>query len=295
MIRFAKSKDIPALKRMWDDNFGFDGILFNQFFFEELFNRGKHLLLEGKEIISSVSIFPITVMLHGKVIRSSFLSGIMTQEQYRRRGYMEQLMNELLVVLSHRELFTVITAYQPEIYHKFGFESIYKKRTYDASHHRFIAQLAQSRDYHAEDLLCMYGRFMRHFNGFKIRSVEDFQLLLKQVEKESAILVVQQAGKHMGYCIYEETKVGVKVTEIVYLSKQALETMLAILQKKYVKIEVICSSFEKLDKVYGLPYQEFEHVLIKVHDMKLVNRLFHSNYKQAKDLFSKALWFREDY
>lgn len=294
MFRYALKEDKVFLKKLWDEYFGFDGLKFNEFFFNELFDRAKHYLLIEDEIVSVASVFKQNLSLNNKILKTSLICGVITLKKFQRQGKMRQLLNLIIDHLSHQELVTLIEAYHPEVYESFGFEVIYQRRKYYVDK-IFQNSLKIAVDYQVEDLIRLYAQFMKHFNAYKIRDVDDFKLLLKQVSYEAKIIVVKDENSFLGYAIYELNDNIAHINEIIYLNKQALESLIAIIQKEASEVIIYTSCYEKLDKIYHFKYEEYAYGLARINNLEVFNRLYQSDVKNAKEAFVKALWYREDF
>ena len=71
-----------------------------------------------------------SIMLAGHILETSMILGVATIPSYRKRGCMHELMNDVLDEVEHRELVTLIQAYNPSMYTQFGFEMVYYRRRY---------------------------------------------------------------------------------------------------------------------------------------------------------------------
>jgi nicotinate phosphoribosyltransferase len=65
-------------------------------------------------------------MFNGRVLQVSMIIGVATPSQYRRRGYMHELMEVVLDACEHTELITLIQTESPALYEEFGFKKIYR-------------------------------------------------------------------------------------------------------------------------------------------------------------------------
>lgn len=296
MIRYAKKEDLPILKKLWDEYFGFDGLEFNEFFFKYIYPDVKqYLLTQEDEIVSIASTIPQTIILNKKLLKTSLICGVLTLEKFQGQGKMRKLMELILDHLSHQELVTLIEAYNPTIYQSFGFELVYTRRKYFVDK-RFKCSLKQCLEFNPRDLLKVYAGFMKHFNAYKVRSIKDFQLILKQVEYESNIVVVNdEKGEISGYAIYQLKDDIAFIEEIIYLNKKSFESLLALIQTQALKLELNVSNNERFDRIYGFNFIDYGYGLARINDYELFNRLYKKDIKSAKEAFGKALWYREDF
>ncbi|MDY6063231.1 MAG: GNAT family N-acetyltransferase [Erysipelotrichaceae bacterium] len=295
MIRRANKQDKLIFQKIWNEYFAFDDEGFNDYFFEEEFDRGEHYLIEeNNEVITIASLYPLTIKLNNKLIKTSLISGVATLEQYRHRGYMKVLMQKILSLQAYRELFTMIEAYDHHIYESLGFKPIYKRKCLKIKHNNYRCHYPLQ-EVEAEKLLMVYGQFMKRFNGFKLRQLVDFERLITKAKYEnSKFLLVGNESDNYGYCIYKLYDDKVKIEEIIYLNKQALETMLSYFKNQSL-IELYVSEAEKLERFIDGECTSYVYGLVRINDYQLLDRLFDGKIKDIDDLFKGPLWFCEDY
>ncbi len=289
MIRYATKKDKDKIKKMWQQNF--EGDNFNNFFFDVLFDQGIHYLYEvNSEIISIISRFNTSIKLNDEVIKTSFLCGICTDDKYKYQGYMNKLLKEVLDVCANQELVTILTTHNPKIYAGFNFKPFYQRKTFTLKDNIFNQELGILENYDSNILLNIYARFVKRFNGFKLRKISDFDNILAQKRYNDIDILVMENGE--GYALYEKKERSIVIHEICYLTKRALFSILSILKTKCESLIINTSKVEKLE-LLGLQSQVYDYGLIRINNQMLFKRLY-PNIK-IEDLLNTPLWFREDY
>lgn len=297
MIRYANSFDKKELKALRTHYFYFDDNGFNDYFFDNVYEQGSHFILEEEgQHISNLSAYDQVVYLDGKLLKTCLISSVMTISKFQNMGKMKKLLKKVLDHYSYQQLITYIEAYNPEIYKSLGFELLYNRRRYFLNNYPFKSVLEINKILEPKKLFFCYKRFMRYFNGYRIRDEEYYKKALKKISSmNDKVLTVSDDNKILGYCFYSENEYKLDVNEIVYNSKNALETMLCYLQKLNKPVSINTSSFERFDKIYDMPFEEFGFVLVKVNDLSLMNKLYGTKYDNLKDFYKDALWYVEDY
>jgi len=148
---------------------------------------------------------------------------------------MKQLMQYVLKEYDNQDIY--LQAYHPEIYRPFGF---------NASHYHQIITIDQdilqdqekwniSHDYHLlEDY---YRQFTKHFDEYRIRSHEYWQLLRKRCESfNDQILIFED----LGYFIYHEDDESIYISEAIYFNQNNLLQMLSYFKKSSKKLILEC-------------------------------------------------------
>lgn len=304
MIKIASKDDKQTIYEMWKSNFSFDDGGFTDFFFDCLYDDDdlKHYINTLDEtIISSASIYHHAYMIHNQILRVSMILGVNTLEAYRHQGHMQELMKAIIDDLSHQELITMIQAYNPKIYEQFGFKTIYHQNRYVFDKKDFVGFIfGKIKDItDTEDLLKAYGSFVSHFQGYHVRFLKDFSLLLKKLEYEDSKIIGYYEDEIKGYCIYHIYDDHIYVEEMIY---EDLKTFISLLDYLFTIrdiVEVYLSKSEEIDKYIKVKTKEIKpYTMARINDIDLFNRLYHSDIKDVTEAFKlsdKALYMREEY
>lgn len=304
MITLATLNDKSMIRELWQEAFAFDDGGFTDFFFDQLYETDgmRHYILKDPETVSTASVYSHMYRINNQNLRVSMILGVATKSAKRRKGYMHQLMDAILDDLSHQELITMIQAYHPEIYYEFGFKTIYHQNYYEIKREDQQLKLfgTVTDNFSITDLLTVYGRFVKHFHGFKLRFEKDYALLLTKLKfEDSKVLVYYQDKLPQAYCFYHEYPDKTVVEEIIYLDLKGFISLLSMLFEKTEMIELHLSSDEQIEKYIQVEKQIPQaYTMAKINDIKLFNKLYNSDVKNVEEAFNlidKPLFMREEY
>ena len=94
MIRQGQDKDKKALMKMWKLCFPDDSLHFIRFYFDKVYTNNETLVyIEDKELVASLQIIPYQIKSDDNISLGGYISGAMTHPDYRKKGYMQQLLN----------------------------------------------------------------------------------------------------------------------------------------------------------------------------------------------------------
>ena len=123
-------QNITNFKSLWQSTFD-DSQEFVDFYFDKIFSEKRNIFIEENgKIISCLQAIPFPMKIEAKVVPTCYLSGILTDKNFQKRGFMRQLLQK-----THSQLYsngvwatTLIPSdkYLFEIYKKFGYEAIFK-------------------------------------------------------------------------------------------------------------------------------------------------------------------------
>ncbi|MDR1562879.1 MAG: GNAT family N-acetyltransferase [Dysgonamonadaceae bacterium] len=127
-IVFGWKHYMPAQKDMWKQCFPDDEDEFVEFYFREVYSRNNTLVyLKGKEPVAALQMIPFTLNSNGKTYTASYLSGVMTRPDSRRKGYISKLILRSLKIMSRRGCAYSILMPQElwlfDFYKQFGFKT----------------------------------------------------------------------------------------------------------------------------------------------------------------------------
>ena len=130
MIRFADSKDKPAIRQMWKLCFD-DSEEFMDLYFREKYKSENTLVYSCDEkIVSSLQMLPYTITFYGKKIPFYYLSGLCTLPEYRSKGFMKRLIEAAHHEMKKRKIpLAVLIPAEKELFHfyeQFGYEQVFE-------------------------------------------------------------------------------------------------------------------------------------------------------------------------
>lgn len=127
------------LRPLWEEVFYEDSREFTEYYFAEKATRNHAFALEkGNRFLSMVHLAPYDMMVRTgesfACVRTSYIVGVATKEQYRHRGFMDCLLKRSLSWLYEKEQpFAFLMPASPEIYRPYQFTYIYDREEYLAA------------------------------------------------------------------------------------------------------------------------------------------------------------------
>jgi predicted acetyltransferase len=118
------------IKTLWTEIFD-DSKKFVDFYFDNFFSTQRNIFIEQNgKVISALQAIEFPMKIYDKTVPTRYLSGIFTDKNFRKQGFMRQIMQK-----THRQLYkdevwatTLIPSKKElfDIYKKFGYEAIFK-------------------------------------------------------------------------------------------------------------------------------------------------------------------------
>lgn len=291
MIRVAEEKDREIIYHLWQNSFSIkNSETLNSFFNYEM-NDGKTVLCEKDDkIVATVFMKDMNIMFHGKLLKSVFLSHAATHPDYRKTSAMEECMKSVLDECERKALFTFVEATSFSFWENFGFQEATSHRFYelDQRHFEKVKRTDVYENATAEELKQLYDEFMTHFDGYKVRSHEDFKKMMKECDASNErILIARHHDQPAGYIRFSVEGKYVKVKEVIYLGSNAFLKLCkaALAQHDILLLEL--SEAEHIEKIFplALPRKRVS-VMVRCNNFPLFNKLYNTKVKTSKDAYA---------
>ena len=302
-LRLAKPSEERIIYQWWKEIFAFDDGGYTDFYFQHLYPNAKTYVLanDQDELVSCLNVHSKTLVFNGDRFKASFIVGILTIPSQQHKGYMHELLEGVLKILSATELFTLIQAYKEGAYAPFGFEDAYFRRQFIIDQKHLPVMSASGVSYQ-EDPLAMkelYQNFTAHFNGTPLRSFEDFKLLIEEVKAQNGRIISSVKDNTLkAYALISPQTSHIDIDEIVYTDTQSLMTLLSALANSNPHLLLKVSQAEDLSRLLPHCPQELKtYTALRINDLKLFNDHFKMNVKSTKEalhVFKAPFWIREN-
>lgn len=301
MLVKASPTNKNDIYRIWKDLFSHDDHGSIDFFFEHYYDDCQtYILKENNQIISGVCVFHHPIHLKNKIIEVSYLVGIFTVEKYQQQGYMKQLLSEVLDIESHQTLMTILMAYNPKVYQSFGFKPFVDHQLVKLNASMLVPVSTMNITYQisSQQLLLVYQRFMRYFDGYKVRTVEDFDNMKKDAQSQNGKLVAYvESDEVQGYMMYIVHDKQIEILEIVYFDVDTLMRLLYFASNLSQSILVHISTKENWERIFPKAQSEIKPFLYaRINDVELFNDCFSTSVYSISEvlgLLRKPLYFNE--
>lgn len=302
-LRLAKPSEEKLIYAWWKELFAFDDGGYTDFYFQHLYPLAKTYVLadEADELVSCLNVHPKVLIFNGQRFKASMIVGVLTLPKHQHKGYMHQLLNGVLKILSATELFTLIQAYEEGIYAPFGFEDAYFRRQFILDQKQLPVMSAQgvSSVDDPQAMRNLYERFSSHFNGAALRSTEDFRLLIDEVKAQKGKILTYQADQTLkAYALAFPHASHIEIDEIVYTDTQSLMTLLCAFGNSNPRLLVKVSQAEDLSRLLpNSPMELKAYTALRINDLDLFNEHFKLKVKstsEALHAFKAPLWIREN-
>lgn len=129
-IHYLKGEEKKRSRKLWKEAFPEDSQEFGDYYYTEKTKDNEILVLEEQEkVVSMLHRNPYNLALGKQSAKCDYIVGVATDERYRRKGYMRQLMERALRDMYAEKMpFCFLMPAFEALYLPFAFTYIYKKQ-----------------------------------------------------------------------------------------------------------------------------------------------------------------------
>ena len=233
-IRQAKIDDKDRIIELWKNSFKDETVESTQFYFEHCYKEeNTFVLTQDKKVVTVVQIVPMLLSVQKETKLSYFILGVCTDDNYQNQGCMRKLLDYVLTLYNRKPIY--LQAYVPEIYRSFGFYASHYHQIIDVDK-AFLPDVSVIPSFDYSLLQDYYEAYTKHFDCFRIRDADYWNLLLKRCKAfDEQILIFE----NIGYLIYHIQEDSIYISEMIYLNRNGISTMLSYFKKdnKLIKLE----------------------------------------------------------
>lgn len=248
-VHTADEHWLPQIQALWMDRFEEENETSTNYFFHHLYHPEEcYLLTSEDELIAMIQARHMNIMLNGVQEDVSFIVGVATNADYEGCGYMKRLMHHVLADRKEKgERFTLLQAYDWDIYKPMGFKETYKLMRTKLDKNSFTMSNGVNTDqFTADELLAIYQTYTDDKNGYRLRDVRYYNTMnaYKAIWNDRILVHRDTNGAADAYMVLHEDVQEIHVQECIFVNEQARDAMLSLLattdKKIYVYTDLDC-------------------------------------------------------
>lgn len=291
MIKDIQLEDVEGIRNLWYQSHPEQQRDYIDFYFQHEFSNSHCIVCEQDDkIISSLLIKEHVMSFLNRKFLISYLEGIATLPDYRRRGHMHELMNVALDEVSHNHLITLTRAFNPKLFEPYGFETVCYHKFYTISRKALlpVGMSGVSHQYDVEELLDVYDTYAKHFDGYMQRDIAYYQLFVERAMLQHGNICVyrDEKGNLRGYALYHQESEHAEIYEIIYLDSIAFMKLVAYVCGNEDEVVVQVSQAERIETLFPLAIGKRQSFLMaRINQYDLFNKLFNTNVETVSEAF----------
>lgn len=191
-------------RRLWEKIFTEDTPEFLDYYYSvKIKDNEIYVIEDGGEIVSMLHLNPYQMRIQDKIYQTHYIVAVATDERYRKRGLMRQLLNHAMQVMADRgEPFTFLMPAAEAIYKPFGFEFVYEqKRTHIAGECNMdeTLEVVNATEEDCKAIAEFANEFLQDNDVVVWRNAKYYMTLLSELASEDGgIIVLKRDSKIQG-------------------------------------------------------------------------------------------------
>jgi predicted acetyltransferase len=301
MLIKATANHKNEIYRLWKMLFSLSDQGAIDFFFGHYYDQGQtYLLMEEQTIVAGVCVFHHPIALLDKVVLASYFVGAFSVDENNHQEVIKDLLDQVTKIEGNQTLLSIARPHYNKVLESLGFSPLVNHHIVwlNASMMNPVSTMNVTYQIDDDQLVDVYSRFMKYFDGYKVRKKEDFIALKKEVQAQHGKLVgYVENNELLGYMVYLLHDNQIEIIEIIYFDVDTLMRLLYFAANMNYHIKVHISTQENWKKIFPKATIDNEmFVMGKINDMELFNDCFSSTLHLSSEivnLLTKPLYFSE--
>ena len=287
-----KQFEVIQIYHLWKTYFGFDdGGSIDDYFKRNFSLEACYVLRKDGTIVACLCAHPHTMMLHGKKVNIRFISGVITKQDVRHRGYMKELF-ALVFQDDPTCALWVLQAYQPEIYASLGFVPTYFSTIYHLAAKKGVHSDSFCEINDAPALATLAATFLNDYDGYILHDAAWYENIIQETKARGGKLVGLVRQQVLAYAICFQEENAIYIEEVMYQSLATLDELLAHLATNALPIELqsfACLPYPKQDEKCTLLVRLGNCDTLKNIEQAKITSL-NDVYTNSKTLYHYSFW-----
>ena len=227
-VRKLRQEEHIRTRRLWEEIFTEDTPEFLDYYYSVKANDNEIYVIEDNgEIVSMLHLNPYEMRVQDKIYHTNYIVAVATDERYRKRGLMRQLLNHAMQIMADRgEPFTFLMPADEAIYKPFGFEFIYEQKREKVSGKKCednTLEIMEASLEHCQVIADFANELLKTYDVVTWRDADYYKMILaEQVSENGGILVAKQDGKIQGVFCYAK-EADFEIREPLFYDKAVLQ------------------------------------------------------------------------
>ena len=246
-LRKLEPQEHGKTRKLWEEIFTEDTREFlNYYYSVKTAENEIYVIEEDDKIVSMLHLNPYQMRIGEKLYQTHYIVAVATDEEYRKRGYMAQLLNHAMQVMAERkEPFTFLMPAAEAIYKPFGFRFVYEQKR-----GRFTGKQCQNEittfsfatEEECKEIARYANKMLQDYDIVTWRDENYYKMLLEQqASEDGGILLAKEAGKIVGVFCFAKGE-HIEVREPLFDRAELLQYALYVITGNETE-EVHCTGY----------------------------------------------------
>ncbi|WP_128896552.1 GNAT family N-acetyltransferase [Longirhabdus pacifica] len=189
---------------------------------------------EKEQLAAKMNLLDFEVMIAGKAFAMGGVASVSTWPEYRRKGYVAQLLQHgLQEMRNKKQSISMLHPFSFAFYRRYGWETYIEYKQYGMSTQELpkIKQIKGSMERIMKpldewaSLNNIYATYIQHYTGMLVRPEPIWKFNVLEDKGLHAAVYRNDAGEQRGYILYKIEKSKFIVDEMIFLDEEAREQL----------------------------------------------------------------------
>lgn len=285
MLKYLDKDEKKQSRKLYNEVFK-DTKKFTDFYFDEYMEKNLVLAnVEDAEIFSMMHLNPNHVTINGEDTHLFYIFAVATKEEYRKKGYMEKMMNKAISDLFEKGIpMCYLIPEKAETYSKFGFGTIKEKivSVDNIEKMEYDVDDFNLKELEEEDIKKLteffYDSVASQADFYKTRNREYFLNMIKKLKSENGNVELFFLEDNLVGYAYVSNEEMVQISELICENKYK-KVFLSNISKKYSADKIKYFSPELMVRIIR-PEKMLKYITLKSDinlDIKIKDNLIPEN------------------
>ncbi len=248
--RIASKADIKAIRKMWDEFYGYSTNFTQWFFNRAFYSQNSLVVCQDSQLIASSGFIPHKMNLNNDTVDCAYIAGFVTLPEYRSESTEKQLLADTLLSINDRDIpISLIVPHSYKFYEKYGFSTCYSFKQYNITPDDIPAftikgsiERHKISDTVIDALNTVYEEYTSDMNATLLRNEENWKLILEDLIGNfggKIAILKDEENNPSGYMLYVLKNGHFAVYEMAYTTRKAYEGLMAYIKAHDVQVTKI--------------------------------------------------------
>lgn len=231
-LRELEASERQQTRHLWEQIFTEDTKHFLDYYYDVKTRDNQVFVVEDSDIIAMLHLNPYEVRIEDCIQKLHYIVAVATDERYRRRGIMGQLLKHVFrVMYDRKEPFTFLMPAAEAIYYPYDFRYVYSRKEGELSGEfgETDLQIRFATEEDCEELARFANAFLTDYQVVSNRTKEYYEMILKEQKSENGgIVLAYRSGELAGSFCYAKGE-SYEIREPLFASVKDLKSSVAVL------------------------------------------------------------------
>lgn len=232
VLRKLRREEHIKTRKLWEEIFTEDTEAFLDYYYSVKTSENEIWVVEEDEIVAMLHLNPYDVRIDENIHCAHYIVAVATDEKYRRRGIMGQLLKHTMKIMYDRkEPFTFLMPAAEAIYYPYDFRYIYSRKQGEIVgenlEHPVEIVFAQLDD--CGKLAEFANELLKPYHVVAYRDAKYYHTLIAEQQSENGqVVMMQKQGKLIGTFCYAKGE-SYEIREPLFLEEQDFQQAVYLL------------------------------------------------------------------